>query len=179
MYFYFVILHCQNNRYMNRDRNNESESVKVSIPGTTKSYEISKLGNAQLVKVCRLLVSRAGYDADDPLSAIVNDDKLACKVAAAIVIRGFFTMRLKWWLLWRWFYYVRQYDVMQLNELLSEGVSALPYSETLNTYSMLSATREMLLHMTFAEAQRLLDASPLSKQVEQLEKDKSEESGKV
>ncbi len=86
-------------------------------------------------------------------------------------------MRLKWWLLWRWFYYVRQYDVMQLNELLSEGISALPYSETLNTYSMLSATREMLLHMTFAEAQRLLDASPLLKQVEQLKNERSDESG--
>lgn len=147
------------------EQKSEKKSVVVKIPGTSKSYEISKCGNAQFAKIAKLLMRRADYDADDPLAAINRDCKLACKVAAAIVLNGFFTMRLKWWYLWRWFYYVRQYDVEQLNELLSEGIASLPYEETMNAYSMLSLTRETLKHMTFGEAQKLFEASPSLEQL--------------
>ena len=150
---------------MEQKQESMSESVVVNIPGTSKSYEIKKQGNAQFAKIVELLMRRADYNADDPLAAINRDSKLACKVAAAIVLRGFFTMRLKWWYLWRWFYYVRQYNVEQLNELLSEGIAALPYEETMNAYSMLSATRETLKHMTFAEAQKLFESSPYLEQL--------------
>ena len=143
------------------------ERVVVKIPGTSKSYEIRKCGNAQFEKVVELLVRRADYDADDPLAAINRDSKLACKVAAAIVLNGFFKMRLRWWYLWRWFYYVRQYDVEQLNELLVEGIAALPYQETMETYSLLSATREMLTHMTFGEAKKLMESSPMLEQLKE------------
>lgn len=145
----------------------QEECVVVRIPGTTKSYEIVKLGNAQFEKIVKLLVRRADYNSDDPLSAINRDSKLACKVAAAIVLNGFFKIRFKWWYLWRWFYYVRQYDVEQLNELLSEGIAALPYQETLETYSMLAATRETLAHMSFAEVQKLMESSPILEQLKE------------
>lgn len=150
---------------MEQKQESEKKSVAVKIPGTSKSYEIIKCGNAQFAKIAKLLMRRADYDADDPLAAINRDSKLACKVAAAIVLHGFFTMKMKWWYLWRWFYYVRQYDVEQLNELLSEGIAALPYEETMNAYSMLSATRETLKHMTFAEAQKLFESSPYLEQL--------------
>ena len=150
---------------MEQKQESMKECVVVTIPGTSKSYEIRKQGNAQFEKIAKLLIHRADYNSDDPLSAINRDSKLACKVAAAIVLNGFFKIRFKWWYLWRWFYYVRQYDVEQLNELLSEGVAALPYEETMNAYSMLSATRETLKHMTFAEAQKLFESSPYLEQL--------------
>lgn len=150
---------------MEQKQESGKKSVVVKIPGTSKSYEITKCGNAQFAKIAKLLMSRADYDADDPLAAINSDSKLACKVAAAVVLHGFFTMKMKWWYLWRWFYYVRQYDVEQLNELLSAGIAALPYEETMNAYSILSATRETLKHMTFAEAQKLFESSPYLEQL--------------
>ena len=119
-------------------------------------------------------MSRADYDADDPLAAINSDSKLACKVAAAVVLHGFFTMKMKWWYLWRWFYYVRQYDVEQLNELLSEGIAALPYQETLETYSLLLATREKLMHMTVREAQKLFESSPFQELKEKLQAEQAD-----
>lgn len=152
---------------MEQKQESEKKRVVVKIPGTSKSYEITKCGNAQFAKIAKLLMSRADYDADDPLAAINRDSKLACKVAAAVVLHGFFTMKMKWWYLWRWFYYVRQYDVEQLNELLSEGIAALPYEETMNAYSILSATRETLKHMTFAEAQKLFESSPFQEQLKE------------
>ena len=150
---------------MEQKQNSMKECVVVKIPCTSKSYEIVKLGNAQFEKIVDLLMRRADYNADDPLAAINRDSNLACKVAATIVLRGFFTMRLKWWYLWRWFYYVRQYDVEQLNELLSAGIAAIPYQETLETHSLLLATREKLMHMTFAEAQKLFESSPYLEQL--------------
>lgn len=137
---------------------NQSVNVLVTIPGTSKGYEITKLGNAQLSKICRILLKRKDYDADDPLAVIVKDDKLACKVAAAIVISGFFTMRLKWWLRWRWFYYVRQYEAEQLMPLLSAGIKALPYSETIDLYCVINSIQDQLLHMTRAEVQKLMES---------------------
>lgn len=146
---------------MEQKQNSVNDGVLVTIPDTSKSYEIVKLGHAQLVKVCRLLLKRKDYNADDPLAVIVTDDKLACKVAAAIVLRGFFTMRLKWWWLWRWFYYVRQYEAEQLMPLLSAGIEALPYSDAVETFSLLNSQRDILLHMTMAEVQKTMEANPL------------------
>ena len=71
---------------MEQKQESMSESVVVNIPGTSKSYEIKKQGNAQFAKIAKLLMRRDDYNADDPLAAINRDSKLACKVAAAILL---------------------------------------------------------------------------------------------
>jgi hypothetical protein len=39
-----------------------------------------------------------------------NDDKQSCMCAALMVLNGFWAIKLWYWLKWRWFYYVKQYN---------------------------------------------------------------------
>src|SRR5574344_11815 len=47
-----------------------------------------------------------------------NDDKQSCMCAALMVLNGFWSIKLLYWLKWRWFYYVKQYNETELTELL-------------------------------------------------------------
>lgn len=133
----------------------DNNFVRVDIPGTKKIYEIGKLCNAQLTKVCKLLRKRKDYDADDPFAVVLSDNKLSCKIAAVLTLRGFFRIKLLYSFRWRWFYYVRQYEPSQLNELLQVGIQNLPYAETLEVNATLLQTREFLKQFTMDEAEKL------------------------
>ena len=133
----------------------DNDFVRVDIPGTKKIYEIGKLCNAQLTKVCKLLRKRKDYDADDPFAVVLSDNKLSCKIAAVLTLRGFFRIKLLYSFRWRWFYYVRQYEPSQLNELLQVGIQSLPYAETLEVNATLLQTREFLKQFTMDEAEKL------------------------
>ncbi|WP_052340671.1 hypothetical protein [Bacteroides sp. 14(A)] len=37
-----------------------------------------------------------------------EEDKVSAKCAAALVLNGYFKIKFFYWLLWRWFYYVKQ-----------------------------------------------------------------------
>lgn len=153
---------------MEQKENYQNEVVRVSIPGTVKVYEVGMMGNSQLVKVCHLVHRRDDYDANDPLSAVLGDAKLCCKVAAAITIRGFFKMWLLWGLRWRWFYYVRQWDASQLSELIEAGVSQMPYAETLEVGGHLLTVREVLRKMRLSEVEKELGEDYLKSEVERV-----------
>lgn len=133
----------------------DNDFVRVDIPGTNKNYEIGKLCNAQLTKVCKLLSKRKDYDADDPFAVVLSDNKLSCKIAAVLTLRSFFRIKLLYSFRWRWFYYVRQYEPSQLNELLQVGIQNLPYAETLEVNATLLQTREFLKQFTMDEAEKL------------------------
>lgn len=133
----------------------DNDFIRVDIPGTNKNYEIGKLYNAQLTKVCKLLRKRKDYDADDPFAVVLSDNKLSCKIAAVLTLRGFFRIKLLYSFRWRWFYYVRQYEPSQLNELLQVGIQSLPYAETLEVNATLLQTREFLKQFTMDEAEKL------------------------
>lgn len=146
----------------------KNEVFRVSIPGTGKVYEVGRMGNAQLVKVCHLVHQRDDYDANDPLSAVLGDAKLSCKVAAAIITGGFFKMWLLWGFRWRWLYYVRQWDSSKLSELIEAGVNQMPYAETLEVGGHLLAAREILGKMRFSEMEKELGEDYIKSEVERV-----------
>lgn len=55
------------------------------------------------------------------LDVISSDAKLSCKAAAIYTLNGLFKLHLCYWFRWRWFYYIRQYDDIQLQPILAEG----------------------------------------------------------
>lgn len=58
-----------------------------------------------------------------------NDDTLSYKVCAAIILNGFFRLKLFHWILWRWFFYIRQYDESDLTDIIALGKKKIPLSE--------------------------------------------------
>lgn len=138
----------------------DNDATIVPILGTSKKYKIRWLKNGQIDKLSRLLIRKADTDDKDnqesPLDAVIDDSKLACKAAAIIVLDGYWKIKFRYWYLWRWFYYIRQYDNVQLQQLLEEGKKKIPLMQFLMTTMCLTGAKATLMSMRTEEAERTL-----------------------
>ena len=139
----------------------DNDATVVSILGTKKKYKIRWLKNGQTEKLSRLLIRKGDTDdkdgtKDNALDAVLDDSKLACKAAAIYVLDGYWKIKFRYWYLWRWFYYFRQYDNMQLQELLEEGKKKVPLIQFLTTTMLLTGAKATLMNMRQEEAERTL-----------------------
>lgn len=138
----------------------DDDATVVQIPGTKKKYKIKWLKYGQLNKLSRLLIHKKDTDDKDTpadsLTEIVEDGKLACKAAAIMVLHGYWSVKLKYWFLWRWFYYVKQYDHQQLLPILAEGKKKVPLIPFYAATMSLTEAKGTLMNMTVKEAERTL-----------------------
>ena len=140
------------------------DPTEVSILRTKKKYKMYWLKKGQLVKLSRLLLRKKDVDkpedskttGSDVLDEILDDNKLACKAAAIYLLNGYWKLKFKYWFLWRWFYYVRQYDNMQLLEILTTGKKKVPLVQFFNSTTLLIGAKGTLIQMTAKEAEATL-----------------------
>lgn len=147
----------------------DNDATVVSVLGTKKKYRIRWLKNGQINRLSRLLIRKGKTDDEDgrkdsALDAIMDDSKLACKAAAIYILDGYWKLKFRYWYLWRWFYYIRQYDNVQLQEILDEGKKKVPLIPFLVTTTSLTAARATLMNMRTAEAERTLQELALEQQ---------------
>lgn len=139
----------------------DNDATIVSILGTKKKYKIRWLKNGQIDKLSRLLIRKGDTDNEDgkkdsPLDAVIEDSKIACKAAAIYILDGYWKLKFRYWFLWRWFYYIRQYDNMQLQGILEEGKKKVPLAQFLIAIRSLTVARVTLMNMRTEEAERIL-----------------------
>lgn len=138
----------------------------VHIYGTKKTYKIRWLKNGQIEKLSRLLVHKKPTDNEDEsidvLDEIVEDSKLACKTSAIYLLDGFFKIKF-YWLLWRWFYYVKEYSAIQLAEILETGKKKIPLTQFFLLTMSLTEARDSLMMMTTREAEHILREQSLAR----------------
>jgi len=139
----------------------DNDATVVGILGTNKKYKIRWLRNGQIEKLSRLLIRKADTDeregsSDNPLDAVLEDTKIACKAAAIYILDGYWKLKFRYWFLWRWFYYVRQYDNEQLQPILTEAQKKIPVGQFLITTMSLTGARATLMTMRTEEAERIL-----------------------
>lgn len=88
-----------------------------------------------------------------------NDDKVLCQCAALIVLNGFWRCHLLYWLVWRWFYYIKQYTSRELTPLFELAQKKTAQEEAtayLNDMILLTAFKDTRKQMTKKEAERTL-----------------------
>ena len=141
--------------------NNDAEEVEILR--TNKKYKIRWLKNGQLDKLTRLLLHKKSIDettttGSDVMDAILEDNKLACKAAAIIILDGFWKIKFRYWYLWRWFYYVRQYDNIQLHQILEVGKKKVPLNQFYATIMSLTEAKDTLMRMRVKEVETILHA---------------------
>lgn len=88
-----------------------------------------------------------------------NDNKVLSQCAALIVLNGFWKSHLLYWLVWRWFYYVKQYNSEELNplfEMAQKKTQQQGARAYLNATIYLTALKDTKKQMTKAEAERTL-----------------------
>ena len=139
----------------------DNDATVVPILGTKKKYKIRWLKNGQIERLSRLLIRKGDTDNEDkgrdlPLNAIIDDTKLASKAAAIIILDGYWKLKFRYWYLWRWFYYIRQYDGEQLQPILDEGKKKVPLTQFLLTTMSLAGARATLMNMRTEEVERIL-----------------------
>jgi hypothetical protein len=139
-------------------KNNEADEVKILR--TNKTYQIRWLKNGQLDKLTSLLLRKDGKKErpsdDDIMSVIMEDRKLACKAAAIIILDGYWKLKFRYWFLWRWFYYIKQYDDIQLQPLLETGKKKVPLMQFYMTITSLTEAKDSLMRMRKEEAEATL-----------------------
>ena len=139
----------------------DNDATIVGILGTNKKYKLRWLKNGQIDKLSRLLIRKADTDdqdgkKDSALDSVIEDSKLACKAAAIIILDGYWKLKFRYWYLWRWFYYIRQYDNIQLQGLLEEGKKKIPLVQFLATTMLLTGAKATLMNMRTEEAEHTL-----------------------
>lgn len=139
--------------------NNDADEVEILH--TRKKYKIRWLKNGQLVKLGRLLLHNKSEIGDKTtgnaaLDEIIEDSKLACKAAAIYTLDGYWKIKFRYWFRWRWFYYVRQYDNIQLADLLETGKKKVPLIQFYKTITSLTAAKDTLMNMRVEEVEATL-----------------------
>ena len=141
----------------------DNDATVVPILGTKKKYKIRWLKKGQIEKLSRLLIRKGDTDNEDgandsPLDAIRDDAKLTCKAAAIYILDGYWKLKFRYWYLWRWFYYIRQYDDIQLQEILMTGQKKTPVEPFLIATMLLTGAKATVMSMRTEEAERILRA---------------------
>jgi hypothetical protein len=85
-----------------------------------------------------------------------DSDKNNCKVAACIILNGLWSIKLRYWFLWRWFYYVREYTDEQLAPIIEEGKKKVPVEAYYESTILAIGMRDTMMAMTRAEVERIL-----------------------
>lgn len=130
--------------------------VVVKIPQTKTKYKVrTPLKNTQLEDIAKLLIKDDGKSLTTE-AEILQDIKIACKAAAIYLLPGLWKRKLFYGVLWRWFYYIKQYDNIQLEPILSAGLNATPYISFLKTMSILVNQKETQMRMTRKEAEKVM-----------------------
>jgi len=95
-----------------------------------------------------------------------NDNKILSQASALILLNGFWKCHLFYWIVWRWFYYVKQYNALELTPFINTAQkktvqeAAVAY---LNATVLLTALSTTKKQMTKAEAERSLQELRMAK----------------
>ena len=135
-----------------------NDAEEVQILRTKKKYKVRWLKNGQLEKLSRLLLHKKTIDEEkttgsEVLDEILEDSKLACKAAAIILLDGYWKIKFWYWFLWRWFYYIKQYDNIQLSPILEVGKKKVPQMQFFRTIMSLTEARDSLMRMRAKEVE--------------------------
>lgn len=127
----------------------------VTIPRTNKKYKVRTLTPSQLEDIAKLLFKQSGESMTSE-AEIIQNTKIAAKAAAIYITPGFWERKCTYWLKWRWFYYIKQYDNAQLQPIISAGYNSTPYIDFLKTMSILANQKDAQMRMTVKEAEKVM-----------------------
>ena len=142
----------------------------VSIVGSDKKYKIYWLRNIQLEKMSRVLLKKGKEDKkneEDAYSEIVNDSKLACKIAAIYTLNRGWKLKALYWFRWRWFYYVREYGFIHLRDIIMEGKKKIPQMQFYAVTTLLIGAKGTLMTMRAKEVEAFLLAQDSAQRSQQ------------
>lgn len=129
----------------------EDSLTEVSIKGTNKKYRIGWLKKGTMRKMTSVALEKG------------KDDTLSAKIAALIILNNYWKIKFFYPILWRWFFYVKEYTDEQLSEILATGKKKVPYIPFLTNTILVTGMRDTMMTMTKEEAERIRQGLPTAK----------------
>lgn len=81
-----------------------------------------------------------------------NDHNASHKTAACIALNNVFKLKLLYPLLWRWFYYIKQYTEDDFTEILALGKKKIPLQAYYANTILMTDMKDTMMAMTKEEA---------------------------
>lgn len=85
----------------------------VPIPNTRRKVKVGWLKNETIRRLSKIQLSKR--------SDSRFERQIASRMAALIILNGFWKIKLFYPLLWRWYYYIRQYSDYQMLPIVETG----------------------------------------------------------
>lgn len=85
-----------------------------------------------------------------------NDYTQSCKCAALIVLNGFWKIKLFYWIKWRWFYYIKQYNEHDLTDLFALAKKKVPVDDYFANTILLIGLKDTNMMMKKTEVATIL-----------------------
>lgn len=92
-----------------------------------------------------------------------NESVITCKCVAAARLNGFFKIKLFYWFLWRWYYYIRQYGQEELSDAVAMIKKKVPLTAYLANTTLLIGMRQTIMQMNRQEVYRTLQELSMDK----------------
>lgn len=124
----------------------------VSIKNTNKKYKIGWLKKGTMRKIS----SETLKDGED--------DALSAKTAALVILNNYWKIKFFYPILWRWFFYIKEYSDEQLSDIIAVGKKKVPYIQFLTNTILVTGMRDTIMTMTKKEAERIRQGLHTEKQ---------------
>lgn len=121
----------------------EDSTTEVSIKDTKKTYRIGWMKKGTMRKISSVALEKG------------NDDTLSAKTAALILLNNYWKIKFFYPILWRWFFYVKEYTDEQLSEIIAVGKKKVPYIAFLTNTILVTGMKDTIMTMTKEEAERI------------------------
>lgn len=156
-----------------------------------KRWPVKWMKNGQLRKISSIMLEKnplegqkpkeENYESDpDAYASAMRDyerrmlvhhkeEKVLCKCAAVMRLRGFLKSKLFYAILWRWYYYVKEYGSEELLPFITECKKKIPAETYYASIILLTGMKDTMMAMTREEVSRF-QAAQLMAQLGQSEK---------
>lgn len=131
----------------------KGDPTKVEIAGTKRLFNRKKCRTVTVDYLCNETIRKITAVNLDDKTDTLHELQQPSKIAALIVLNGFFKIKLFYPLLWRWYFYIRQYKAEQLYPIIMEGKKKVPQIGYLMSTTLTASMRDTVKAMTRAEVE--------------------------
>jgi hypothetical protein len=131
----------------------EDEATRIEIKGTHKLFS-KKCRSVKIKFLCNETIRKATHINLDNRDDVLHELQQSSKIAALYVLNSFLKIKLFYPILWRWYFYVRQYKQEQLYPIIVEGKKKLPQIGYYLNTTLTASMRDTIKTMTREEVER-------------------------
>lgn len=116
----------------------ENETDYIELRG--KKIGLRDLGGFAKRKISKILLKEGG-----------DEFAVGCKCLAAAILNSYFRIKWLWWILWRWYYYMRNYTDSELTDAICVIKKKVASGSYFFNTTLLIGMRETMMSMSREE----------------------------